>query len=82
MSEIHVTKEVMKAETALKRIRRNADRAIDKVTLAWMQREVDYIGELPEEVKRGLRACGVIGTEAPVFAPESEEPLGATQALS
>lgn len=68
MSEIHVTKEVCKAETVLKRIRRNANSAIDKVTMDWLRREANYIEKLPEEVKRGLAACGVIGTAAPTFA--------------
>jgi hypothetical protein len=82
MSELHITKEVMKAETRLKRIRRTANNAIDKVTMAWLQREADYIDKLPEEVKRGLRACGVIGTAAPVFPASEDENMDATVVLS
>ncbi len=74
MSKVHITKEVVKAETRLLGIRRSTEKAIDRVTLKWMTREAEYVESLSEDVKRGLRACGVIGTDAPVFIPESLEP--------
>lgn len=64
---MNITKDAMKAETALRRIRKHTEEAIDKVTLAWMQREADFLDKLSPEVKSVLRAAGVIGTAPPKF---------------
>lgn len=59
---IHITKEAMKAETALRRIRKNAERAIQKTTMAWIVREAEFVQKLPAEVRNALLALGVVET--------------------
>lgn len=59
---IHITKEAIKAETALRRIRKNAERAIQKTTLAWIAREAEFVKKLAPEVQAVLTSAGVLST--------------------
>ena len=66
MTEINLTREMMKAETALRRCRRNAQKAATAVELAWLKREQKLVETFPEQTRRHLIAIGLL---SPLFEP-------------
>ncbi len=67
-------KQALKAETKIRRMRRNAEKAIDRVNDKWNTKVEALIGSLPVEVRSVLRAGGVL--EATQAAPEAPEAGG------
>ncbi len=57
---INITKEAMKAETKLRHIRANAERAVLAVRSAWLGREITYVSSLPKSVRAVLVAAGAL----------------------
>ncbi len=57
---INITKEAMKAETELRHILANANKAVLATQLAWADRRAKYVASLPSGVRAVLVAAGVL----------------------
>lgn len=63
MSEkISITKDAMKAEAKIRRIRGNAQEAQDRVHDKYLKVESEYVGSLSAATRSVLRAAGVLAS--------------------
>lgn len=76
---IHITKEAMKAETALRRIRKNAAASLKHHRMAWIAREDKFVKNLPAEVQKVLMVSGVVDS---VRCFNSEDPASTEEAIA